>query len=488
MGRNYAPFREQFMLNIIEQVIIGGFFCWVIYAGFQNVGKIENVNVFAVGRRSFSTFNLWGTITATWISGSMFFITLQRVYFDGLKYYLPSFGMVLALIIISIVIAPRVKRFLGKTSVAEVMQQEYGEHVGSLTALAGFVGVSGIIAIQFKVFGQIGVFFFAKNNPDYMNWALIIISGIVISYTAIGGIQSVVKTDIVQLICFFIALPLMGAIFFYIFYNQNHIDILSVDKFNITKFIYEKDFEWLPLIYLTLYFAIPGIRPDDFQRLTMGLSTKQSQHSYLFSALSIAVIKLTLLTFPILLYCINQNLDKNELLPYIIQLCDIFPLLKCVLALGIISMAMSTADSFLNIGGVLIANDFYFFKNASDEQKLSNARICVIILGIMAIILAILKEDLLSIILFSNSFYIPIITPILLALFFGFKTTERCALFTMFVIFLGIVIYKSVIDLDYNIIPPAMLLNIIILFSTHYIVEKWELLRCFGIRSKLKGK
>jgi Na+/proline symporter len=473
-------------VHYIDQTIIGLFFAWIIYSGIKNINKIENVNIFAVGRRSFSTFSLWGTITATWISGSMFFINLQKVYFDGLKYYLPSFGMVLALITLSLSIADRTKRFLGKTSVAEVMHEEYGRHVGSLTALAGFVGVSGIIAIQFKVFGQIGTFFFASNDQNYMPWALIIISSIVIFYTAVGGIQSVVKTDIIQLICFFIALPLVGGIFFYIFYTQKHVDIFAVDKFNITKFIHEKDFDLWSLIYLTLYFALPSISPVDFQRLTMGLSTKQSKHGYLFSALSLCIIKIILLAFPLLLYSLNSNLKPNELLPYIIEQCNTFPLLKAILALGIISMAMSTADSFLNIGAVLIANDFYFFRNYHDKEKLDNARYCVIILGILSITLALLKEDLLSIVLFANSFYMPIVTPILLALLFGFKTTERCGLFTMFVIFLGIVIYKIAIDLDYNIIPPAMLLNIIILFSTHYIVEKWELLKCFGIKSKLK--
>lgn len=475
------------MYTFIEQAIIGLFFCFVVYEGFFSLKKIENINVFAVGRRSFSTLSLWGTITATWISGSMFFVNLQRVYFDGLKYYLPSFGMIISLVFVALVISPRAKRFLGRTSVAEVMRQEYGEHIGSLVALAGFVGISGMIAIQFKVFGQIGTFFFASNDQDYMPLILIIISSIVIFYTVIGGIQSVVKTDILQLIFFMVALPLVG-ISFYIAFQDSKVDITSIEKFNIKKFISAKDFEWLPMIYLALYFALPSLSASDFQRLTMGLSTKQSKRAYLLAAGALFFIKIILVSFPIALYVINPNITKNELLAYIMNNLTFVPFFKVILALGIIAMAMSTADSYLNIGAVLIANDFYFFKNTNDEQKLNNARICVIVLGMVAIILALSKEDLLSIILFSNSFYMPIVTPILLALFFNFKTSERCALFTMLVIFLGIVIYKVTIDLDYNIIPPAMLINVIVLFSTHYIVEKWELLKCFGVKSQLKGK
>lgn len=470
------------MLDFVDQSIIVLFFLWVIYSGIQNVGKIENVNVFAVGRRSFSTFSLWATITATWVTGSMFFVDLAGVYFDGLKYYLPCFGMVFCLVVIGLSIAPRIKNYLGQTSVAEVIRKEYGEHVGSITALAGFAGVSGVIAIQFKIFGEIGYSFFGFSQHS----SLIIISSIIIFYTTFGGIQSVVKTDIIQLICFFISLPIVGIVFYYIFKEQTNINIFDVDKFNIKRFIYEKDFDWEDMIYLTLYFAIPAIMPDDFQRLTMSFSTKQASKSYLYSAVSFFIISTIILAFPLGLFVINPNLERDQLIITLLEQIKFIPFLKVVLALGIISMGMSTADSMLNIGAVLISNDFYFFKNCSEEKKLENTRWCVVALGIISIILALSKNNLLSIVLLSNAFYMPMVTPILLALIFGFKTTSRSAFLAMGISFLYVVIFKIILNPDFNIIPLGMLLTTIILFSSHFIIEKWELLKCFGVRSQLK--
>lgn len=471
------------MLNIIDQIIIVLFFVWVFYLGSQNIRKIESINVFAVGRRSFSTFNLFATIVATKVSGSMFFVDLSGIYFDGLKYFLPGLGMAVCLVIIGLFIAPRVKKFLGQTSIAEVIRKEYGEDVGSIIALAGFIGISGNIAIQFKIFGEIGHHFFGISHQS----SLIIMSSIVIFYTVFGGIQSVVKTDVIQLICFCIALPITGAIFFYIFYTQDHINILTVDKFNITKFIYEKDFNWVSMLYLTIYFTIPTISPTEFQRLTMSFSIAQVKASHLYSAFAFFIVSIIIAAFPLGLFVLDQNLKDNQLIDTLLNQINHIPFLKVILALGIISMAMSTADSFLNIGGILISNDFYFFKKYHDEQKLQNARICVIILGIIAIILALSKKNLLSIVLLSNAFYMPIATPIILALIFGFKTTSRCALISIGSAFLYVIIFKIILNPDFNIIPPAMLLNVVVLFSTHYIIEKWELLRCFGIRSKLKN-
>jgi len=476
------------MLNVIEQtwnykdqIIIVLFFIWIIYSGIKNIGQIENVNIFAIGGRSFSVFSLWATISATWISGSSFFITLSGVYFDGLKYYIPSLGIVLCLLLIAFGIAPFMKKFLGITSVAEAMNLNYGENVRSITALAGFIGVSGSIAIQFKIFGQIGQSFFGLD-PKLM---LIIISGIIIFYTAFGGVQSVVKTDIIQLMCFFISLPLVGIIFYYTFKEQNQINFLEIEKFNITKFFYAKDFDLSSMICLTLYFTIPGLQPSDFQRVCMSISTSQAKYSYLYSALFFLCIKIILLAFPLGLFAINQNLEKGQLLTYILQNFTTFPLLKVVLAIGIISMAMSTADSMLNIGGVLIANDFYFFKNFSDYKKLSNTRYCVIALGVMAIAMTFISDDLLSIILLSNSFYMPIVTPPLLLLIWGFKTTTRCVLIAMGVGFSCVLILKFILGINFNAIPYAMALNAIILVTIHYTIEKWELLKHFGIKSKL---
>lgn len=470
------------MLNFIDQGIIILFFLWVIYSGIKNVGKIENVNVFAVGRRSFSTFSLWATIVATKVSGSMFFVDLSGIYFDGLKYFLPGLGMGVCLVFIALFIAPRVKKYLGQTSIAEVMRKEYGENLGSIIALAGFIGISGNIAIQFKIFGEIGYHFFGLSHK----WSLIIISSIIIFYTVFGGIQSVVKTDIIQLICFCVALPIVGIVFYHIFKEQNNINILDVDKFNITKFIYEKDFDWVSLLYLTIYFTIPTISPTEFQRLTMSFSIKQIKMSHLYSALVFFVVSIIIAAFPLGLFIINPNLKDNQLISALLEQITYIPFLKVILALGIISMAMSTADSFLNIGGILMSNDFYFFKNFNDEQKLVNTRYFVIFLGIVAIILALSKNNLLSIVLLSNAFYMPIATPIILAFIFGFKTTSRCAFLAIIIAFVYVIIFKIILNSDFNIIPPAMFLNITVLFSSHYIIEKWELLKCFGIRSQLK--
>ncbi|CAF3838852.1 unnamed protein product [Rotaria magnacalcarata] len=108
-----------------------------------------------MGISSISTYALGATITATWVSGSGFFIDLTEFYSRGLIHFIESLGMCFALAITGMVIAPKMKRFLGKISVASIMGEEYGQTVRLITAFSGCFAVSGGIYIQFKLMGKV---------------------------------------------------------------------------------------------------------------------------------------------------------------------------------------------------------------------------------------------------------------------------------------------------------------------------------------------
>jgi Na+/proline symporter len=160
---------------------------------------------------------------------------------------------------------------------------------------------------------------------------------------------------------------------------------------------------------------------------------------------------------------------------------------KAILVIGIMAMCMSTADSNLNICAVLLANDCFFSKKLNPIQKIFWARNFTLGLGAVSFILAFWKMPLFKFILFHASFYLPIISVPLLGIVFKLTTSSRVCLSVMIICFCSLIIFKNLYpDTDFNFI--GMILNAILLITGHYIVEKWELLKCFGIRSKLKGK
>ena len=49
--------------------------------------------------------------------------------------------------------------FIGATSIAEAMGSLYGDKIRLITAIAGTIGSAGLIAVQFKVFGNVVSYF-----------------------------------------------------------------------------------------------------------------------------------------------------------------------------------------------------------------------------------------------------------------------------------------------------------------------------------------
>src|SRR5690606_11766071 len=94
------------------------------------------------------------------------------------------------------------------------------------------------------------------------------------------------------------------------------------------------------------------------------------------------------------------------------------------------AMAMSTADSRINAAAVLFANDIgKTFNIKINELVLS--KLFSLLLGVFATYLALIKTDLLSIVMTSASFYLPIVTVPLLLAIFGFRSTKKSVLVAM---------------------------------------------------------
>lgn len=464
-------------------IIVAVFIIVLFYASCRKASNIENINVFALGKRSFSTFALVSTITATWVSGSGFFIILTKFYTDGWEYLLPTIGMSGSLLIVAFVIAPKMKRFLGKTSTAAIMGEEYGQKVRVITALSGAIGLSGSIAVQFKVFGDLGVYLF-DCDPS---WTLLCSGLIVIAYSTIGGIGSVVRTDIIQAILFFLAITIAIVTLYPRVYAPDIPPISSdlLKKFSITSLLDLSSDKLISMTLLTLYFVIPSMNPATTQRISMGFSVKQAKSSWAISSLLVALVKISSAYIVYLLFQLSPNLGSHEILPFLINSFTI-PGTKVIVFLGVIAMAMSTADSHLNVASILLANDTYKANRMSEQRKLHLARWASVVIGIFSLYLSFSKQDLLSIILFSNSFYMPIVTVPLLAAVFGYKTTELTCLVAMSVAFIFVCTCHFIIHTSFDPLVPAMVINAFALFVSHYLIDKKKILKRFGITSKLK--
>lgn len=455
-------------MAILDYILVFGFLIITIVIGCFKLTKIEHINVFALGKREFSGLALTFTIIATWASGSGFIIDITEFYTNGILYLIPVIGMCIGLVILSLLIVPRMERFLGKNSVAVVIGESYGYKLRLITAICAIFAMIASVSIQIKVFSRLG--YYVTGYDGLL--CPIICTTIIVFYTFMGGVKSVVYTDIIQGICLILSLIIIISVFYNdIFIIHQGTSIPDLTKFSFKGINQASSKEIMDSIFLGLYFIFPGMSACTVQRICMGRNIKQVQRSWLISAISLFMIISATCYLSYLIYHVNPNLKKQELLNYLID-CYTLPGTKAIVIIGIIAMAMSTADSYLNMTSVLIANDTWKMNRLSGGLKLTIAKYSCIFIGSFAFLLTFIEDDLLSFVLLTKSFYIPLITPLLLFLIFGKIISEKKALIIIGITFIFIVTCH-LIKTSFQPLIPGLILNIV-MFIIAYNIERFK--------------
>ena len=455
---------------MIDITIIVTFLVMTLLVGLSHGKKIRNIKEYAIGSRDFSTGAIVATLVATWTSGSSFFLVLTDTYSLGLYDAIPTYGMVLTFFIMAYIFIPRMNSFLGSTSIAESLGDLYGKNVRIVVAIAGSMASIGFIAVQFKVFGGLFSYFLGLSSAE----SIILSASIVTIYSAFGGIKSVTFTDVLQLITFGLAIPIVGIMIWNQAFQDSVVlsfsNTMDVDKFNISKVLSIDHPDFFSMVALFFYFTIPGIKPDIFQRISMGRDIYQVKKAFIISGFLILAIILATQWIPFLLHTINPDIKPNHLLGYIIDNYT-YTGFKGMLIVGIMAMSMSTADSHINSSSVLFANDLCKPLNLGKGSELIISKIFASLLGVSAIILAITTQNLLDVILATNSFYIPIVTIPMMLTILGFRTSTLSIAIGMLFGGSTILIWK-ILGIKANGIAFSMLINLIFLMGSHYILRQ----------------
>ncbi len=446
------------------------FLALTLIIGLWHGRDIISIKQYALGNRDFSIGALTATIIATWIGGDYLFITLAEVYKTGFEYALGCLGMVVCLLF-NAYFVPFMKPYMGNLSVAETMGKIYGNEARLITTISGAIASAGFVALQFKVFSFV--------LADFLNFSsslpIILTAFTVTIYSSFGGIKSVTFTDIFQFFTFGVVIPVMTAIIWYSYLNVDsyHMsEVFSSHNFNISNYFSFSGSKLWATITLFFMFAIPDINPVIFQRISMGSNVAQVRQAFIYAAILVGVILLFMSITSILLFAIDQNLNPEKLVQYIVANYA-NDSLKILIMVGLISMCLSSADSNINSASVMLTYDLCKSLNLKLKNELLTSKIFSFTIGLFALYLTTLEYDMLSLVFLTQSFYIPIIdVPLLLAII-GFKTEKRVMLIGMFASFISVIIWRSyfIVSTGIDSILPATLVNLIFFFSAHYLLK-----------------
>lgn len=406
------------MLDLIIVILFLSINLLIGYLTSKSIVKFEH---FSVGKRSFTTFFIFCSISATFIGGGYTIGNSASVYTMGMVYAFALLGFSLKEILVGSLIAPRMTRYTACHTVGDIIEMTYGKKAKFITGIFSLLICGGILGAQIGALNAVFEISIGGVNPML---ATIISFVVLLIYAALGGMKAVILTDTFQFLILIIGIPLTFFIGLHHIGGWHH--IAQATPTNYLHFL-TNGHAWLFFILLFVTFIFgETLVPPYVQRLFMAKQTQYTARGLVLSGILSIPVFLICGAIGLIAYVSNQHLSGNE--PFIYVVNTMVPVgIKGFILASMLSIILSSAAGFLNAASISFVNDIIkpVKPNYPDKHLLFLARASTIIVGIIAVVFALAIKNVLSILLAAYNFWSPIILVPLIFAIFGLKARSR---------------------------------------------------------------
>lgn len=370
---------------------------------FQSFTKISS-------RLKGSTLILVATIFASAIGGGTTFGVSEKVFSESIAY---SYGLIAVIpldILIAIYILPKLTAHYQSETIGDIMSSYYGNSGRYLGGMSAILVATGFLAAQISVSGRIFEYIL---QIDYITGVIISYS-IIIIYTTIGGLQSILFANQLQFFAIIITIPLISIF---------GIRELGIDEV-IRNFPLEKVSFWhnqdllQASISAALGFAVINLLPTFVQRALINKDSNVTKSAIYVKSFIYFVFLIFVTLNGIIAFLYDPNIKASLALPYLID--QIIPVgIQGLVVVGLLAAVMSTADSDLNIISITLTKDIIQPIFSVEGMYLARiARFANVLMGGLAIIVALNFSKIVDLVIFVSGFWGPItLVPLIMGLY-----------------------------------------------------------------------
>jgi SSS family solute:Na+ symporter len=405
---------------LIDNVIIGVYLLIILLVGCLSCRKVKDLEEFSVASRSYPAWMIFATLSASFIGGGFSTGNAEKVFLFGIANIAALWGFSLKEMLVAKFIAPRADKFATAISTGDIMREAYGKAGQVVTGFFSVLLCAGIVGAQV---GAMGIVFNVFMGIEPLT-GILIGCGIVIAYSTMGGMRAIVLTDVIQFFVLGIGIP-VALILGVVKAGGPSAVINSVPASHFAIPASGMTIAGFVSLFLTFLLG-ETLVPPYVQRLFIGKSAKHTARGTWYSGwFSIPFFAITGLMGLVAL-SLKPDLDPNLAMPYVIK--EALPLgLRGVVVAGVISIVMSSADSFLNGASTGFVKDIVMplrREPLEPRTQLILAKLVNAGTGILAVVFAIRISSILDILILAYNFWAPIILVPLAAVLLGAKTSR----------------------------------------------------------------
>ena len=361
-----------FLFGMIIYLII------LVIIGFIGAGKAKDSNHYLVANRGLTLPVLVGTIIAGWLGAGTVVGHANISYSSGFGALWWVVGGATA---ISIIISISKKlRNLNLYTVPDLLELRYGPVAKILGSVTIIIAFTGIVGSQIKAMSYV---LEAITNIDPTIGA-IIGALLVIFYTVMGGMYSVAYTDVLQYAMLLIGLLIAAPIAFIAAGGfSGWVSTLPATHFEPTGGLGLSGALAIALPFLML----ATVDQNLYQRMYAAKSANTARKGAILGLIGGVTVMLLVFVIAVSSAVIFPDINP-DLAVYTIATDLLNPFLGMILLIAILSIIMSTADSYLLSPATNISKDLYkrfINPEATDKQILIITRVSVVILGLIGL-------------------------------------------------------------------------------------------------------
>jgi len=446
--------------------------------GFYFMRKNNSTDDYYVGGRKLNSLHIGLSVVATDVGGG-FSIGLGGLGFAiGLSGSWLLFTGLLGAWLSGVLLIPRIsdlarrKRFL---SFPQFLGYIFDKRVALVAGIISAIGYIGFTSSQILAGAKLASSTFPSLT---LTQALLVMGIVAVVYTVIGGLKAVIYTDTVQWIVLMTGLIFVGLPFSY--FKLGGIEgiksTLDPSFLSLTSISWQQIVNWMFTI-IPIWF----IGMTLYQRIYAAKDTKTAQKGWFIAGLFeypiMAFVGVLLGMFSrvaleqgILEGYTFSNLDAEMGLPILLRTILPVGFLGIVLS-AYFSAIMSTADSCLMAASGNILTDV--LKKHNSKKGLRYSQVLTLLIGVLALLLALKMTNVLELMLHSYSFMVSgMFFPVVIALF-SKKPNSLAALVAMLTggsITLGLIVLGSALPLGLD----ANIFGILLSVISYYIIDFFE--------------
>jgi len=394
----------------------------LVGVSFYKSRSVKTQEDFMVAGRVVPWYLLVGTLVCTWIGSGSLFAQAGRAYREGFSALWMSAGAWVGIAIIYF-LAGKVRK-IAEYTVPDILEKRYHPSARLLGTIAIIIAYLTIASYQFIGGGRLLNLLFPDLDPVY---AKAIIAGLVVLYTVMAGMMSIVTIDVVNglmiIISILIAAPLAlkgagGWAELTATLPSTHFDVFG--RLGL-----------LPALglFFPTFFLLLG-ESSIYQKFFSAKDAKSARKAVIGMIVGVLIIETLMAVTAIFgsgIYWNNPNiLGNGETILLQIARYNLPMVAGLLLLTGAVAIIFSTANTFLMVPSTNLARDIFqrfINPNISEKGIIRFQRIMIVLLAIIAYVVSSFFTSILDMALYAYTMVGAAVTPALLAAFLWKRVT-----------------------------------------------------------------